>query len=1266
MSEKHVRAVGAPGDEKDVRAVGWAGAGSGAGDAPSVDLSGLNERQLKIATTLDEPLFVEAGAGSGKTFTLTQRVAWALSPGSGTDGRPFLDGLDQVLVITFTEAAAREIKERVRATLRRAGMAEAALAVDDAWISTIHSMCRRILSRHALDLGLDPSFSVVADARQQALFDRAMDDVMRAARREEAFAPVLAEYELGGRTPQGSYTGAMGVVARLVAEGRSAAGGLEALSCAAGAAGAPARAVHELAMRVEELACLPLTPAASQKVGPALESLRGFEALDPAARTADAAAAALAGVSLPQARGKIKEAVAAARSALALARAELAFGRVAPLADALLELARRVARRYDEVKLAERCLDNDDLVRLALLAVRDVPAVRRDYAGRFRLVMVDEFQDTDEMQLELIELLSGAGARHLCTVGDAQQSIYRFRGADVGVFVGRGEGVDEARRVRLDVNYRSHADVLALVERVCTGGDGPARGTMAGFMHLDANSGRKDRYRARELPRIDLEVCAGPGRMGRPSRQQVATMAAQLADALARYRDAGERPGDMALLLGVTTHADLYLDAIRARGMECVVTGGSTFTGTDEVKVVRALLHALANPADTQSGLFPLLASEMFGLDANDFCELGTRLQDKLDAPTKRGIDRGLETMEFYGGREPSARLARAHEVMTRALADVRTRPVADVVERAVRDSGWLARLEAGGAEGLARAANVLAAVRYVRDLTSELGLGAARAAFEFDAWLAAAKVPPASLAGGDAGAGSGTVRVMTIHASKGLEFGVCAVAECWGGRRGDGALAVGPAPAGGREFVLRPAEKDLSKWLAAVDPEELEPSADRAAVPPLSARYLALRAADEEAEAAERSRLLYVALTRAREALVLGVAAASGKEGPYFELAAATLDALGASGCAAGCRALDYGGSAPARLRCVSVAADGDGGVVADSGGTMPGFDGPVPADPAELVRWGVGEKDAGPDGAIAGVEAGECPAAGAGESPATGATPDSAVTPDSVVPFAPGVPPEPGVPPAPGAPSAPGAPPEPAPFDLYELEPDAPVECGAWRAREGVFSYTSVHALLAEQGGAPGSRPATPTQAERDAEAAGAPATADADRATNLGSAFHELAQAMVESGRPVGEARVAAQARRWNLSSRAEGRLRVALARWEGSALRAEALSWPRVRAEVPFFQQVDSPYGDYLEGAIDLLSTDEDAHRALVVDYKTGDAGLSLEEVRARHAMQAEFYASVLLAEGFGHVDCAFVCVERDDPSAPGEPLVARYAFDARGA
>ena len=1163
----------------------------------AIDLSDLNERQRQIATTLDEPLFVEAGAGSGKTFTLTQRITWALSPGSGADGAPFLDDLGQVLVITFTEAAAREIKERVRSTLRRAGMAEAALAVDDAWISTIHGMCRRILARHALDLGLDPSFSVVADSRQQALLDAAMDEVMRRARADASFAPVFAEFDLGTLSAQG-YTGAMGVVERLVGEGGALPGGLEDLAPASADPRALEEAVCDLALRVEELGACKLTASAAEKVGPALEALRGLEGRRVGAMPPEELSAVLDGIALPQARGALKEAVTAAKSALALARAEVAFQRVAPVAGLLLELARRVEGRYDELKRAQGCLDNDDLIRLALRAVRDHEEVRRAYAGRFRLVMVDEFQDTDETQLELICLLSGEGATHLCTVGDAQQSIYRFRGADVSVFRGRGARVDEKNVVRLDVNYRSHADVLALVERVCAGA-GPARGAMPDFMHLDAFPDRTDKYRARTLPRVDVEVCAGAGRSGRPSRHQTGTMAAQVADALARYRDAGERPGDMALLLGVTTHADAYIDAIRARGMECVVTGGSTFTGTDEVKVVCALLHTLANPRDTQSGLFPLLASEMFGLDANDFCELGTRAQDKLDAPTKRAIDRGILDMTFFHDREPSARLRRAHEVIARALDEVRWRPVADVCADVARDSGWLARLEAGGPEGLARAANVLAAVRYVRDLTCELGLGAARAATEFDLWLASAKVPPASLAGGE-DEGGGTVRVMTVHASKGLEFGVCAVAECWGNPRPESRLACGRSASGGA-FVLRPDDVGSSA-LAGIDPEELEEGADRSAARPLCARYLALRADDLEQEAKEKARLLYVALTRAREALVVGVSAASGKQGVCSDLAAATLEALSAGEWAPvpGVRSVDYGGSAPARLRCVVVEQGGEG-AAADSAGTLPGFDGPLPDDPAEVATWGLGEEEGG----VAGEGAGTA-------------------------------------------------------FDLYEVDGRAhDAAPTSWRAREGVFSYSSVHAALAP----PPERPPAPSPAEREAEASGAPVTEDADRATNLGSAFHELAQAMVESGGPVDDARVSAQVRRWNLSARAEGRLRSALARWEGSSLRAEALAWPSVRAEVPFFQRVDSPHGNYLEGAIDLLCFDPVARRALVVDYKTGDAGLSRAEVSERHAMQAEFYAGVLLSEGVERVECAFVCVERDDPDAPGEPLVVRYAFGA---
>ena len=150
-----------------------------------MDFSTFKEGQLRCVKTLDAPVAVSAGAGSGKTFTLTQRIAWALLPGSGADGAPFLEDIDQVLAITFTDKAAGEIKSRVKATLAAEGMAAQALKVDDAWISTIHGMCSRILRMHATELGIDPAFSVLdeatafADPENEAALIKALAAAMR-------------------------------------------------------------------------------------------------------------------------------------------------------------------------------------------------------------------------------------------------------------------------------------------------------------------------------------------------------------------------------------------------------------------------------------------------------------------------------------------------------------------------------------------------------------------------------------------------------------------------------------------------------------------------------------------------------------------------------------------------------------------------------------------------------------------------------------------------------------------------------------------------------------------------------------------------------------------------------------------------------------------------------------------------------------------------------------------------------------------------------
>lgn len=1157
-----------------------------------IDLSTLNDRQRQIVSTLDRPVFVEAGAGSGKTFTLTRRIAWALSPGSGVDGAPFVDDLSQVLVITFTNAAAREIKERVRSTLREAGMREQALMVDSAWISTIHGMCSRILKRHALDLGIDPSFKVAGVNEARALLEQATEEVVGAASRSHADAVLNRAFEEYGYGTLGGPTsfGVVSMVLDVVNAAHSSPDGFDSLVMV----GEPdvEGSVNRLRQAVGALGAQSgITPAAREAVMSSLGSLDAFLSAPPGERTPEAASAALAGVKLPNARAKaIKELVPEAKRALGEARLEAALAGNAPLTEALVCLSRKVDERNLELKREQSVLDNDDLVALALHAVRDNPVVADDYRGRFKLVMVDESQDTDASQLELITLLSGDGARHLTTVGDAQQSIYRFRGADVSVFRARGEEVPQDDHVRLDVNYRSHADVLSFVDAVCGG----PTGVVDGFMHLEPNPKRDDGYRARSLPRVDVEVTLAQRGMATLAS---ATCAAQIADRLAEYAAAGQSPSDMALLLGATSKADLYIDALRSHGLECVVTGGSTFTRTPEVKVMAALLHTLANPHDTQSGLFPLLASPMFELDANDFVQLGTRRQDMVDAPTKRSIDRGIQTMSFFGGTQPSPRLKAAHEVLARARLALRKHSVADVCLQVVRESGWLRRLEAAGTDGLAQEANVLAAVRYIRELTQDLGLGPARAALEFDLWLEAAKVPPASLAGGS----SNQVQIMTVHASKGLEFPIVAIAECWADPRTSGPVVTGRVDARRRGIIVKPKGLKVPKELSADEN------------PRSCAEWLLSLSEDgAEQEAAEKTRLLYVALTRAREALVLGLGVTQSSSGASPALAANVLGALaGTPTPVPGESSLEYGGSEPGRLRCVSLEPNNEhagNGTTLDSAGSF--FDGTV---------------------------------ASAGEVIAIGATVQA---------------------------------PAPSGFSLVSPDPDpAAPAVTMWRPRAGVFSYSSAHAQMLgdfsasdaaslDDAGPVAGVAALPTRAERDAMQEGAPVVGDADKATGLGSAFHELAQAIVEGGQrfPVPE-RIAATKRFWHLSKRAGARLDEALLRWWGSDVRQEALSHALVRAEVPFFQRVDSAYGGYVEGAIDLLATDPGSDHACLVDYKTGDRGLDAQALRRRHEMQANFYAYVLMKLGFASVSCRFVCVELDRADAPGQPVVVPYEFDA---
>lgn len=250
----------------------------------TLDLSGLNDNQRAIVQTLDEPLFVAAGAGSGKTFTLTQRIAWALSPGSGTDGKPFLDDISQILVITFTNAAAREIKERVRPTLRQCGLREQALNVDSAWISTIHGMCSRILKRHALDLNIDPEFSIASENEVNELRGNALQHVVGDVQKKQNKTP--QEQLLFERMNFGSLEGVgsnevsiLNSVSKVMTIAAQTPGGYKSLWVPK--SGDIASAMESFANHYDGVRTYPLSAKDRPKVEASCEALQEFLALAP-------------------------------------------------------------------------------------------------------------------------------------------------------------------------------------------------------------------------------------------------------------------------------------------------------------------------------------------------------------------------------------------------------------------------------------------------------------------------------------------------------------------------------------------------------------------------------------------------------------------------------------------------------------------------------------------------------------------------------------------------------------------------------------------------------------------------------------------------------------------------------------------------------------------------------------------------------------------------------------------------------------------------
>ena len=1207
-----------------------------------MDLSTLMPQQLQIVKTLDRPLFVSAGAGSGKTFTLTRRIVYALSPESG----PFVEHLDQVLAITFTKDAAAEIRDRVRRALIDEGMDEEALTVDDAWISTIHGMCSRILRAHALELGIDPEFTVLTDTDE--LMDQAVEHVLARATAPDA-APELtaslkslyAWYPMAGEGgPFGAGTTIKGLVRELLELSSQLPGGMDDVHVARGQADTSALAD---AYR----AALGASKAATEKAQVALDAIDAFEASGKA--MADAARLMMS-CTMPRASKAFpKEQVELLKAEAADAFINIVLACGGPALDALVGLARSVEIEYRALKADQSALDNNDLLRMAYEALRDYPAIRAAYEGRFKMVMIDEFQDTDQMQVDLIRYLTGAGERALCTVGDAQQSIYRFRGAEVEVFrrqerkVGstppEAPAVADApagELVKLVRNFRSHDEVLRYVARVFDGDDG---GLMQGFLDLEASDGRKDTLVADASRRQAIFVAGGS------TQERTLAKARAIAERFRALADAGQPQGGMVLLLGRMTNADVYAQAFRDQGLDCVIAGGSVFAQAAEVQTVRALVCALANPADTAQGLMPLLASPMFALGAQEFLALATKLDSETGETSRRNIDAGIMSDFDVPGLQDLPLVTRARDVLRYALRRVGRDSFAAIARDVVNASGWFVRLAQRGPEGKAIAANVLKALDAVAEAEAELGNSPRSIALAFDRFLAGKEAPGALNEEGD-----GAVRIMTVHASKGLEYPVVAVAECFGVRKSSGAAQMGRVE-GGAQVVALPARfdgvkladgtfvkgddvkkqfehafkgKSTSLWLP---PELME---DVCATGSPAEAFARLRNDDLQLSLEERARLLYVAMTRARELVILAmdVAVSRGKvTAPSFDAETdltydvlrriLPTDGLEMPQLDADCLVFDN--SKPGDYELISLADFTFGEQAFEANASLDAE--------GRLVRG-----DAEAEGAAA-------DAREAVPGPAD-AVPDS--------------------------------------FELvYPQAVGVRMGTCPFPERDS-YSYSSIAAALHAEGEDRAAEARAPMgEAGDDAESDGSEMT-DADVAAvepvgnpmALGSAFHAACQWLIEMGADVLPVeRADALARLWHLTADQRERFDVALNRWLRSSVRAELLAWPCVRAEVPFFSfgcedQDIARYGAYAEGAIDALATDPaDPTRALVIDYKTGGTpDETPDQLLEKHALQARVYADVLHKAGYETVTVKFVRVEQTAPAVLielAEPQVVTY-------
>lgn len=753
-----------------------------------------NEQQAAAIDARGQ-VFVSAGAGTGKTTVLVERFAEAVCE-RGID-------VESMLVITYTERAAGELRGRIRVRLHELGRHDLARALDGAWISTIHGFCMRLLKAHPFAAGLDPRFRVLDDSQGRVV-------------RGEAFEEALNEFCAGDdpeRLQLLATYGASGLRRMLTTVYETLRSAGRDLQLELGERAGLAERLAELAEAARALAADPdANDAARAAATQALvlaeeEPPRPERLLDLSGLRARQERAA----TYEEARKAVEQ---AALDELALRDREL-----------LHELLHGFAAAYAAAKDRESALDFEDLQLRARDLLRDDESLREREQLRFRSIMVDEFQDTNRLQCELVDLLTGPDTERFF-VGDEFQSIYGFRHADVQVFRERRAEADTL--LPLTRNYRSRPEVLSVVNHLFGAEFGED------FQPLAASGEFPDPVFGTpvELLVTDKAAYAGSGvHWRRAEAQHVARRVQELVDTGAATA------GEIVLLFAAGTDAEWYEEELRKAGLATYRATGRGYFGQQQVVDLLSYLRLLQNRYDDEAFL-SVLASPFVGV-SNDTLLL---IRRAARGPIFTGIERSLPP----DLDERDVRLLRAFKQRYDRLAEAAGRlSLERLCERIVADHDYDLAVLAQW-DGRRRYANLRKLARLARSYEELRGPdieGFVHFVEEQEAVGAAERDAVSEEEGADA------VRLLTIHGAKGLEFKVVVVADAGRDRNAPSADEILCLTDG--RFGFRVADPVTGKRHGVLGYESVKDA----------------RAAEDEAE---RLRLYYVAMTRAIDRLIV------------------------------------------------------------------------------------------------------------------------------------------------------------------------------------------------------------------------------------------------------------------------------------------------------------------------------------------------------------------------------------------------------------